>query len=81
MSVLKARPSQKRHPARYLRHPKGDAGSVVDERGRRKAYTALVLMKRACVITFPRREIPHLMRDDDGKRAFPRLEITEDKCR
>ena len=31
--------------------------SVVDERGRRKAYTALVLMKRACVITFPRREI------------------------
>ena len=31
--------------------------SVADERGRRKAYTALVLMKSACVITFPRREI------------------------
>jgi hypothetical protein len=52
MSVLKARIPPNRHPAL-------NAGSVVDERGKRKAYNDLVLMKSARVITFPRQEIPH----------------------
>jgi hypothetical protein len=38
---------------------KDNAGSVVDERGNRKAYNDLVLMKSARVITFTRQEIPH----------------------
>ena len=49
---LHTTPLQKRHPA-------FNAGSVVDERGKRKGYNTFVLMKSARVITLPRQEIPH----------------------
>ena len=38
-------------------------------------------MKGIRVVSLPRWEIPHQVRDDEQERTFPQQEITDDDCR